>query len=567
MHILDFLVEENVLGKEEALLLKEEAKKLNKRVEEIILERKILPETKLFELKSEFLKIPFLKEIKVEEIPIETLKKIPETTAVHYKMIPLGEEEGTVKIGMVYPEDLSAKEALNFLSRFQNFNYQIFLITPSLFQKILERYQAPKSTIEKVLTEIEETLGAKEISRAPLGEEILAEEAPVSKMVGVFLKYGVDGEASDIHIEPLKEKTRIRFRRMGELHTSFFLPLKIHPAIVGRIKILANLRIDETRIPQDGRFSVKIEGRTIDFRVSTFPTPWGEKVVIRILDPKVGLKKFEDLGLSGRNFEIAKRALQKPYGMILVTGPTGSGKTTTLYAFLQLLNKEQVNIVTLEDPVEYSIEGVNQSQVRPEIGYDFAKGLRHVLRQDPDIIMVGEIRDQETASLAVHAALTGHLVLSTLHTNNAVGAIPRLLNLGIPGFLLSPAINIIIAQRLVRKLCEKCKKKVKASKEIQELIEKELKGVKKIEEPLYIWEAEGCGQCNKEGFSGRIGIFEVLEMTPELSEIITKNPTETKIMQEAENQGMITMRQDGFLKVLEGITTVEEVLRVTSAFE
>jgi len=565
MDLIEKLVEIGVLKKERALELVAEAKNLNKKIEEIILEKKLLSEEELFELKAKLLNLPLKKQID-KEIPLDILKIIPEETAKYYKIVPLSKEDKTLNIGMVYPEDLKAQEAINFLSRVQNFNFKIFLITPTLFKNILQLYRAPAKEVENVLEELETVLKSERISL--VSEEALKEEAPISKMVAVFLKYGIDGEASDIHIEPLKDKVRVRYRRMGVLYSSFFLPLKFLPAIVARVKILSNLRIDETRIPQDGRFSIKYEDRTIDFRVSTFPTSLGEKVAIRILDPKTGLKKFEELGLSGRSFEVLKRSIEKPYGMILATGPTGCGKTTTLYAILQILNKEGVNIVTLEDPVEYSIEGINQSQIRPEIGYTFAEGLRHVLRQDPDIILVGEIRDKETASLAVHAALTGHLVLSTLHTNDAFGVIPRLIDLGVQPFLISATLRIALSQRLVRKLCEKCKKKVRAKKEIKEFLSKELEGVEgieeKLKEPLYIYEPQGCPECAKEGFSGRIGIFEVLEMTPEIESLILKEPSETKIREEAKKQKIITMRQDGFLKVLEGITTVEEVLRETS---
>jgi type IV pilus assembly protein PilB len=345
--------------------------------------------------------------------------------------------------------------------------------------------------------------------------------------------------------------------------------LKIHPAVVARIKILSNLKIDETRIPQDGRFSIKVEGKQIDFRVSTFPTTLGEKVAIRVLDPKVGLGTFEELGFAGRNLEVLKKGIIKPYGLILVTGPTGSGKSTTLYAILQLLNKEGVNIVTLEDPAEYFIEGINQSQVKPEIGYDFATGLRHILRQDPNVIMVGEIRDEETASLAINAALTGHIVLSTLHTNNSVGVIPRLVDMGVKPYLIAPTLQLAIAQRLVRRLCDACKKKIEPKAELRDIIEKELavlpESVKKdlkVTKPLAVYTTKGCNKCGNTGFSGRIALYEILLMTESLADIISKEPSESRILKEAKAQGMITMKQDGIIKVLQGITTIEEVLRV-----
>jgi len=565
--LIEELIKKGILEKEKAASLAEEVKTSGKKEEELILEKGIVSENFLFELKSDYLKIP-LKKIRPEEIPMEILEQIPEETARYYQMVPLAKKENILEVGMVYPEDLASQESLSFLARRGKFTYQVFLITETNFKNILSRYKAPKREVGKALEELEAELKTKKVSKL-VEIERLVEEAPISKVVAVILRYGVEGEASDIHIEPLRDKLRVRFRTLGVLHSSIILPIRLLLAIVSRIKILANLRIDETRIPQDGRFSTRVQDRDIDFRVSTFPTTMGEKVAIRILDPIVGLKKFEELGVSGRNFEMVKAAIEKPYGMILVVGPTGSGKTTTLYAILQLLNKEGVNIVTLEDPIEYFIEGVNQSQVRPEIGYDFSRGLRQIVRQDPDIIMVGEIRDSETVALATHAALTGHIVLSTLHTNNAIGVIPRLIDLGVQPFLLPPALSLAVAQRLVRKLCQKCKRRVKPKREIRDLILKEIdklpekvKKEIKIEEPLTISEPVGCRDCHNTGYSGRIALFEILGMTSSLAEIILKESSESKILEEAKRQEMLTMKQDGILKVLDGITTIEEVLRV-----
>jgi type IV pilus assembly protein PilB len=568
--IIEELVKRGILKKEEEQKLKREIETLGKREEEVILDKKILSEEELFSLKSEILKIP-LKQFDPKEIPPEILKEIPEETAEFYKIVPISKRGKILEVGMVYPEDLDAIEAIKFLARKKDLEIRTFLITLSNFKRAMEEYRVKREEIEKTLEELEKELKVEKEKPtiAELGR--IVEEAPITKAVASILRYGIEGQSSDIHIEPVKDKMRVRYRFLGKLYSSIFLPIKVHPAIVSRIKILSDLRIDETRIPQDGRFSIEYGGRKIDFRVSTFPTAMGEKVAIRILDPKVGLKKMEELGLSGRNFEVLQKAIQKPFGMILATGPTGSGKTTTLYAILQKLNKEGVNIVTLEDPVEYFIEGINQSQIRPEIGYTFATGLRSILRQDPDIIMVGEIRDKETAELAVHAALTGHLVLSTLHTNNAIGVIPRLIDLGISPFLIPYSLSVAIGQRLVRRLCDKCKREVKPTKEIRDLILKEIEELpeeekKKIKIPqnFKIYEAVGCDECNGIGFSGRIGIFEVLEMTKSLEEIILKEPSEARILEETKRQGMITMRQDGILKVLKGITTIEEVLRETT---
>jgi type IV pilus assembly protein PilB len=572
MTLLQQLVQKGLLEKDQATSLEYEIKNSGKKEEEVILERRAVSENFLFELKSENLKIP-LKKVDPETIPLRLLELIPEGSARFYRFIPIGQtNDGIVQIGMVFPEDIRAQEALEFLARQQNFSYQTFLITLSDFNSLFKKYRTLKEEVSRALQELETELKEEKIETKTIAVsefERMAEEAPISKVVAVLLRHAVDGEASDIHIEPTKEKVRVRFRLDGVLHSSIFLPLRILPAIISRIKILSNLKIDETRIPQDGRFSAKIGGKDVDFRVSTFPTVIGEKAVLRILDPTKALSNINELGLSGRNLKIIEEAINKPYGMILVTGPTGSGKTTTLYALLRILNKEGVNIMTLEDPVEYFIEGVNQSQVKPEIGYEFSIGLRHMLRQDPDILMVGEIRDEETASLAIHSALTGHLLLSTLHTNNAVGVIPRLIDLGIKPYLIPPTLNIAVAQRLVRVLCPECKKKTLARESVRNLILSEVehlpsavkKGLK-ISKSFNIFVPSGCKKCNRTGYSGRTGVYEVLEMTPELAEIVLKYPSEAKIAEEAKRQGMITMKQDGILKVLAGITSLEEVLMV-----
>ena len=571
MPLLEELVKKGLLKKEEAESLKKEMQTSGKKEEDFLLEKKVVSEQDLFDLKSKYLDIP-LKEIEAKDVPLEVLELIPQETVQYYKMVALSKKDNMLEVGMVYPEDLDAQEALKFLSRRGKFNYKVFLISPSSFNEILKQHRSLTQEVGKALERLEEELKVEEKGPTPTVAEIekLVEEAPISKVVAVILRYSVEGKASDIHIEPQRERLRIRFRLLGSLHSSIVLPLRVHRAIVSRIKVLASLKLDETRVPQDGRFSTKVETKDIDFRVSTFPTTLGEKVVIRVLDPTMGLKKFKELGMSKKGSDIVDRAIAKPFGMILATGPTGCGKTTTLYSILQILNKEGVNIITLEDPVEYLMEGVSQSQVRPEIGYSFANGLRSILRQDPDIIMVGEIRDEETAALATHAALTGHIVLSTLHTNDSLGVIPRLVDLGIQPFLIPATLSLAIAQRLVRKLCDKCKKKVKPKKEIKDLILKEVAGFPKqikekikIPKPLFIWEAKGCRECNEGGFSGRIGLFEIFEMTEELAETVLKDISEKNLKEEAKRQSMITMRQDGIIKVLEGMTTIEEVLRTT----
>lgn len=575
MSLIQQLVKKGVLDKTRAAALEYEIKASGQSEENLLLEKKIVSEDFLFGMKSELLKLP-LKTVPAESVSLKILETIPEESAKYYRMIPINRQDNHLEIGMVFPEDLKAREAMEFLARQSGFTYKIFLITLSNFDELLKKYRSLKKEVGKALEELEEELKEeKAITVKPFGKiekERLTEEAPISKVVAVILRHAVDGDASDIHIEPVREKVRVRFRLDGILHSSLFLPISIVPAVVARIKILSNMKIDETRVPQDGRFSAKIENRNIDFRVSTFPTTFGEKVAIRILDPGQRRTDFKELGITGRNLAVIERALSKPFGMILATGPTGTGKSTTLYAILGLLSKDEVNVVTLEDPVEYFIEGVNQSQVRPEIGYDFATGLRHMLRQDPDIIMVGEIRDEETASLSIHASLTGHIVLSTLHTTNSIGVVPRLIDMGIKPFLIPPTLSIAIAQRLVRKLCVHCKKKVKPTPETKRIFLKEIGDfpgsvIKKEVDVLkdkdfYIYEAVGCPRCDNKGYSGRIGIYEILEVTDTLAELILKTPSEIQIAKEANRQGMITMKQDGLLKVLQGITTFEEVLRV-----
>jgi len=574
MSLIQKLVEKGKIDQKTANSLKEKLGTSNETEENFLLDQKIIGQDYLFSLKSEILNVPLRKDAETLEIPNEILALIPEESARYYKIIPLSLKENILEIGMVDPEDIKAREVLLFVARQHRISYKISLITLDAFEILSKQYRNLREEVGAALEALETELGKGEGVELAVSEkpsiERLAEEAPIIKMVAVILRHAVEGKASDIHIEPTTKKLRVRFRMDGILYSSLFLPLAVHPSIVARVKILSNLRIDETRIPQDGRFTAKIGEKEVDFRVSTFPIKLGEKVAIRVLDPTEGLKSYKELGLTGRNMDILKEAAKNPYGMILATGPTGSGKTTTLYALLQILNKEEVNIVTLEDPIEYFMGGVNQSQIRPEIGYDFPQGLRHIVRQDPDIIMVGEIRDEESAALAIHSALTGHVVLSTLHTNNAVGVIPRLIDMQIKPFLIPPALNIAIAQRLTRVLCPYCKEKVKPKKAMKEIILKELESLPgevtkklKIPDPFYLYEAKGCKKCNFKGVKGRIGIFETLKMTDQLAEIILKEPSELKITQEAERQGMATMRQDAILKALEGLISMEEVMRVS----
>ncbi|MDD5569284.1 MAG: GspE/PulE family protein [Candidatus Pacebacteria bacterium] len=579
--LIQKLVEKNKITANEGEQLEKELKEDYKGSEEdFLLFKRIIDEKELNDIKSEIFNIPVFPGDETLEIPNETLALIPEESARFYKIVPLSLEGSNLKVGTADPQNFKAKEALNFLGRQHNLSGEMYLLSPRLFEEYLKQYSNLKEEVNKALSQLETELdksGDIEIfgeGQAPSSKiEKPIDEAPIIKMVGVILRHAVEGKASDIHIEPEEKQLRVRFRMDGTLYSSLFLPIHTHPSIIARIKILSNLRIDETRIPQDGRFSAKINEKEIDFRVSTLPTKLGEKLVIRVLDPTEGLRTYQEIGLINTNLDLIREAVEKPFGLILATGPTGSGKTTTLYSILQELNKPEYNVITLEDPIEYFIKGVNQSQIRPEIGYDFSNGLRHVVRQDPDIIMVGEVRDEESASLVTHAALTGHVVLSTLHTNNAIGVVPRLIDMKIKPFLLPATLNIALAQRLAHRLCPYCKEKVKATKEFEKLILKELSDLPEkartglnLAPPLYVYKPVGCPKCNMKGEKGRLGIFEILKMTPELEAIIIEEPTEQRITVEAKRQGMVSMRQDGLIKALSGEVSVEEVLRISEEF-
>lgn len=577
MNLSEILVSKNLISNLDFIRYEKEAREKNLALEDVLIS-KGLNEDVLYAAKSEALEVPY-KKIKNLNIPMEVLKQIPEDTSKFYKFLPLGVEDGVLEVGMVNPDDLSAREALRFIASKSNLPYKIYLISKFDFDDAFKGHKGITGEAGKVLGELETTIsgtsknipgleddGKDKIDLKKSFEAEITEEAPIVKMVGIIIRHAIEGKASDIHIEPLQNKVRVRFRMDGALYTSLFLPSNVHDAIISRVKILTNMLLDEKRKPQDGRFSVKFQDREIDFRVSTLPTHFGEKVAIRILDPEKKIETLEGVGLSGRNLEAVNKALDKPYGLVLITGPTGSGKSTTLYSMLQKINTEDMNIVSLEDPIEYNIEGLNQSQVRPEIGYDFADGLRSILRQDPDIIMVGEIRDKETAQLAVHAALTGHLVLSTLHTNTAVGAIPRLIDMGVDPYLITPTLILSISQRLVRTLCADSRETLLIEGHLKEYLEKELKDVpeqvrKNTQFPNEIYRAKPSQVCPN-GTKGRTGIFEVVEMTKNLEKIILKEPSIQNLEKEAREQGMITLREDGIMKVLAGKIGLEELSEV-----
>lgn len=500
-------------------------------------------------------------------VPREVLQQVPEKVARHYKVVPVEEKDNELIVAMTDPEDVEAKEIIKKLTQKK---ISIRLATESDLSHVLDQYQGFESEVQEAVNTANESTGG-QISEEEKKNLIdaAAEDAPAARIVSSLLRRAIRDKASDIHIEPLEDEVQVRFRLDGILRKKITFPKDVHAAVVSRIKILCSLKIDEQRLPQDGRFSIDMDNRRVDFRVSTMPTAYGEKIVMRILDKMTGILSVEELGLSGSGLASLNEYLTKTHGMILVTGPTGSGKTTTLYALISKLFEEGVNICTLEDPIEYQIPGINQSQVNANINYTFASGLRSLVRQDPDIIMIGEIRDGETAEMAVQSALTGHVVLSTLHTNDAAGAAPRLIDMGVEPFLLTSSVNIVIGQRLSRKICEDCKEEA-------QIPEAELETVKSIidsmppaekaemkKKELKFYHGKGCKTCSDTGYKGRLGIYEVLPFTEDVKDLILQRSSSFKLQEKAVANGMVTMIQDGVIKALNGQTTLEEVWRVT----
>lgn len=524
----------------------------------------------LAEQKAAFFQLPYV-DLLGEKIKPAVLNEIPKELSESYQLIAHSKEGKKIHVALVEPTDLKAREAIEYLAREKNLKVAFGITSKTAFDEAFKQYSALKSEVEEYLDVAEEKMGQAKEAEDLENLEDLASSAPIAKMVSVILRHAVDERASDIHIEPVMNQTRVRYRIDGVMKTSLMLPKYVHSAIISRIKVMSKLKIDETRVPQDGRIRLQVAGEDIDFRVSTLPLYRNEKVVMRILDSSKNVLKLEDLGFAGKNLKAIRENFNTPHGMFLVTGPTGSGKTTTLYAVLHELNHEGVNIVTLEDPVEYFLKGVNQSQVNPEVGLTFSSGLRSILRQDPDIILVGEIRDGETADLGIHAALTGHLMLSTLHTNDAFGAIPRLVDLKVEPFLLASTLNIIIAQRLVRKMCQDCKEEIKIPDHIRDEIIRELGKVQqddlpadiKLDSSLKLWKGKGCKRCSGTGYKGRSAIAEVLPVTDKVKDVINVEAQWHKIKDVFAELGMLTLKQDGMVKAMQGVTTIEEVLRVT----
>ncbi len=569
MSVLDILLTKNLITKEDVREVNRQLATGKASIDQILAARGVKPED-ILNARGAALNIP-VRHIGETIIPFDVLEYIKEDSASQYKFAPIGFKEGTLEVGIVDPDNIEARDALNFLASKKNIPYKIFLITQEDFKHIIDSYKGLSGEVSNALSELETVLSTDDSSGVDLKQTksdegtnaFIIEDAPVVKIVATIVRYATEGNASDVHIEHMRDKIRVRFRVDGVLNTSLILPPQVHDAVVARIKVLSNMKLDERRKPQDGRFSARIDGRKIDFRVSTFPSYYGEKVEMRILDQEKGVQKLDSMGLTPKNLQYLKDAIERPYGLILITGPTGSGKSTTLYSMLNEVDKEGYNVLSLEDPIEYNMDGVTQSQVHPEIGYTFASGLRTTLRQDPDIIMVGEIRDKETAQLAVQAALTGHLVFSTLHTNNAAGVIPRLIDMGVDPYLIAPTLICAIAQRLVSTLIPGGGEAFPVDGSIKLMIDKQFADLpeeykKEIPFSNTLYKAAPTAD-NPKGTRGRMAVWEVFKMDKDIENVILKSPTELEISKILRQKGMITMKEDALIKAFQRLIPFEEV--------
>ncbi len=542
-------------------------------LEAYLLKEKKMPEEMLYRIAAQFYKLPFVN-LRDKPIRRDILFIIPEPIAVSHKIIAFDQTEDELYVATLEPTDLQTFE---FIKRKTNLKLKVHYTNPSSFEQTLKQYRQSLSAELGALTAIPTGEEGEATPEEAAELSKLAEDIPIVRVVDSILEHAILEGASDIHIEPTEKEVVVRFRVDGVMKRVMTFPKVIAPGIVARIKILSNLKLDEHRLPQDGRFKIENPNYKFSMRVSILPVQDGEKIVMRLLSESATALTLDQLGFRQTEKDIVTRNISKPHGIILVTGPTGSGKTTTLYSILAMLNTPEVNISTIEDPIEYRMAGVNQSQVNSRIGFTFAAGLRALMRQDPNIIMVGEIRDEETAGIAVQAALTGHLVLGTLHTNDAATSLPRLADMKVPLFLIAYTTNMIIGQRLVRKVCQHCLRSYRLPKRtINQLAEQVdldtiwstlgrigvIDADQKIEDTMF-WRGSGCPQCGNEGYKGRIGIYEVLEVTPEISRLINEKASSDAIKKQAISEGMITMIEAGFIKAIEAVTTIEEILRVT----
>jgi type IV pilus assembly protein PilB len=574
----DFILDSGLVSKADVESAEKESKEKGKNIAKVLISKGKLSEDDVRRMQAYIIGIPFV-DLKNEKLPFEVLSLIPEPIARNHNIVAFKKTDTALEVAMLDTEDLTAidfikkKVGLKILPRLTD--------GESIKQAVLQYQKSLKAEFGDLISEDVETLKniTDEVKDGEVSDEDLkklADDVPVVRIVDTLLKHAILQNASDIHIEPQEKELLVRYRLDGLLHDAMVLPKNMSASIVARIKVLSSLKLDEKRLPQDGRFKIDSNGEKVSFRVSTLPTYYGEKIVMRLLRENVSGFTLEHLGFHGDGLERIHKAVKSTTGMILTTGPTGSGKTTTLYTILDILNTPDVNISTIEDPIEYQMKRINQTQVRPEIGFTFSSGLRTLVRQDPDIIMVGEIRDGETASLAVNASLTGHVVLSTLHTNSAAGAIPRLIDMKVEPFLIVSTVNIIIGQRLVRKLGEQKEKyflnktelatlgkSVNLDKVLETLRAEKIVGKSDNWEKVPFWRLKK-GVDSVEGFSGRVGIHEIMKVTPTIKEVILKSGTSDDIQKQAESEGMLTMIEDGIFKAVMGVTTIEEVLRVVS---
>lgn len=575
----DFISDSEMVKKEDLEAAFKEAEGQGKKLGDLLVEKKLIEEIKLRKLYAYILGVPFV-DLAKEIIDQSILQIIPEPIAKKHKIVAFEKSGKELKVAMLNPEDI---QTIDFIRKKSGLKIITCLTSNESMENILHQYE--KSLKAEFGDIISKNSGEAGEGGEEESLEEIAQKLPIIKIVDTLIKHAILQGASDIHIEPDEKEMRVRYRIDGILHDAMTLPIQVQQGIIARLKVLSNLKLDEHRVPQDGRFKLEKEGMKISFRVSILPIFNGEKIVMRILNESSKGLTLEQMGVTGQGLEIIHRHIKKPNGMILVTGPTGSGKTTTLYTIMDILNTPEVNISTVEDPVEYRMPRINQTQIYPKVGLTFAVGLRSLLRQDPDIIMVGEIRDNETMEMAIHSAMTGHLVLSTLHTNSAAGTLPRLLDMGAEPFLLASTINVIIAQRLVRKLCMECRKEYKLiSADIKNLqgsydmdrifqvianegslTEKPRSGGKEKDywNNIKFYKSTGCERCNKEGYKGRMGIYEVLEADDDIKKMISQKATSEEIEKIAKEKGMLTMVEDGFAKAAQGLTSIEEILRVT----
>lgn len=574
----EFILDANLIEKDKLEEAYDEATKEGKRLGNFLLEKNLVSDIDLRKLYAYILGIPYV-DLKKNLISPDILQIVPEPIAKKYNIVAFEKNGNDLKVAMLNPEDL---QTIDFIKKKTGLKIVPCLATLDSIQSVIKQYEKSlKAEFGDIIEKSSEEISGQKDEEKEKDLEEIAQGLPVIRIIDTLLKHAILQSASDIHIEPEEKDVVVRYRIDGVLHDAMTLPKEVLPGIVARIKVLSNLKLDEHRLPQDGRFKIENENYKFSLRVSILPVFDGEKIVMRLLDESSKGLTLEKMGLSGLSLEIVHREIKKPNGMVLVTGPTGSGKTTTLYTVMDIINTPEVNISTVEDPVEYRMPRVNQTQVSPKIGMTFASALRSLLRQDPDIIMVGEIRDKETLEIAIQAAMTGHLVLSTLHTNSAAGTLPRMIDMGAEPFLIASTVNVIIAQRLVRKLCPECRaeytltdkemKTLKNSIDMDEVLKtlknnKELNGLIKANDnwsDIKFYKNKGCEQCGNEGYHGRIGIFEVLGVDSEVEKLIVESASTETIEKNARERGMFTMVEDGFIKAVQGVTSIEEILRVT----